>query len=72
MPERLKKSRGVSAFACAIHTANYCLILLGPTVWDNEGILRHEIGHCNGWPQDHRGERSTETPKTIATDYEQN
>jgi hypothetical protein len=51
------KSRRVSAFACAIHTARYCLILLGPTVWDNEEILRHEIGHCNGWPQDHRAAR---------------
>jgi hypothetical protein len=25
--------------------------------WTPEIILRHEIGHCNGWPSDHPGQR---------------
>jgi hypothetical protein len=23
-------------------------------------VLRHEIGHCNGWPGDHKGARAAE------------
>jgi hypothetical protein len=23
--------------------------------WTSDIVLRHEIGHCNGWPGDHRG-----------------
>ena len=26
--------------------------------WTRQIVLRHEIGHCNGWPGDHRGMRS--------------
>lgn len=26
--------------------------------WTPEHALRHEIGHCNGWPKDHPGMRS--------------
>ena len=25
--------------------------------WTRELMLRHEIGHCNGWPGDHPGQR---------------
>jgi hypothetical protein len=25
--------------------------------WTPEIVLRHEIGHCNGWPSDHKGAR---------------
>jgi hypothetical protein len=25
--------------------------------YDPEIVLRHEIGHCNGWPSDHKGAR---------------
>ena len=25
--------------------------------WTTELLLRHEIGHCNGWPGNHPGER---------------
>jgi hypothetical protein len=28
--------------------------------WDFEIILRHEIGHCNGWDGDHKGARHAE------------
>jgi hypothetical protein len=34
-----------------------CLIMLGPATWNDERALRHEIGHCNGWPGDHPGAR---------------
>jgi hypothetical protein len=34
-----------------------CLIMLGPDVWNDERVLRHERAHCNGWPGDHPGAR---------------
>jgi hypothetical protein len=34
-----------------------CLIILGPDVWGDERVLRHEMAHCNGWPGDHPGAR---------------
>ena len=34
-----------------------CLIMLGPVAHDDPNALRHEIGHCNGWPGDHPGAR---------------
>jgi hypothetical protein len=46
-----------TAVACAIHTAQSCLILLGPGTWSRADVLRHELGHCNGWPSDHPGAR---------------
>jgi hypothetical protein len=32
-----------------------CLIMLGPAAWDDERALRHEMGHCNGWSNQHEG-----------------
>jgi hypothetical protein len=26
---------------------------LGPLGWSLKAIVHHEIGHCNGWPEDH-------------------
>jgi hypothetical protein len=51
--------------ACAfpIPAANSCLIVLAPRAtitaagYSEEIIIRHEIGHCNGWPADHNGAR---------------
>jgi hypothetical protein len=39
--------------ACAYHdaSANRCVVLLA------KKAERHEIGHCNGWPQSHEGAR---------------
>jgi hypothetical protein len=34
-----------------------CLIALGPAAWNDERTLRHEIGHCNGWSDQHEGAR---------------
>lgn len=54
----------VEAIACSIRTWDTatgrpiaCLIMLGPKVWDDERVLRHETGHCNGWANDHVGAR---------------
>lgn len=47
--------------ACAFHIADKdggpvsCLIMLGPRHWNDERALKHELGHCNGWPGDHPG-----------------
>jgi hypothetical protein len=30
-----------------------------------EPLLRHEIGHCNGWPADHPNARDPNTGETI-------
>lgn len=52
----------VDAIACTLFTYDNstngsCLIMLGPKAWNDERLLRHEIGHCNGWPNDHVGAR---------------
>jgi hypothetical protein len=31
--------------------------------WTPEIVLRHEIGHCNGWPVDHKGARAVGAPQ---------
>ena len=53
-----------NAIACSYRTYDSvsgetlsCLIMLGPKAHDDERALRHEIGHCNGWPGDHPGAR---------------
>jgi len=30
--------------------------------WTTGLLLRHEIGHCNGWGADHEGERGISWP----------
>jgi hypothetical protein len=54
----------IRAIACSFRTYDTatgqnisCLIMLGPDVHENEQVLQHEIGHCNGWPNDHAGAR---------------
>jgi hypothetical protein len=49
---------------CAFrHGNNGCRIVLADESiikargWTVALIMRHEIGHCNGWPGDHPGER---------------
>ena len=34
-----------------------CLVMLGPVAHDNALVLRHEIGHCNGWTDKHEEAR---------------
>lgn len=52
------------AIACSYRTYNSisgetlsCLILLGPAAQDDPRAMRHEIGHCQGWTNDHPGAR---------------
>jgi hypothetical protein len=54
----------ISIPACIIERTNdTCTIALADdkhfaaTPDTRELIVRHEIGHCNGWPPDHRGAR---------------
>jgi len=47
---------------CSMPLPKSCKIYLGPPQTDRTGVtrnlvLRHEIGHCNGWPGDHAGAR---------------
>jgi hypothetical protein len=37
-----------------------CLIMLGPIAHNDPRVLRHEIGHCNGWSNKHEGARLSE------------
>jgi hypothetical protein len=53
-----------NAIACSYRTYDSvsgatlsCLIMLGPAAHENAEVLRHELGHCNGWPGDHPGAR---------------
>jgi hypothetical protein len=53
-----------NAIACSFRTYDSvsgetisCLIMLGPETWEDERAMRHEIGHCNGWTNDHEGAR---------------
>ena len=41
---------------CVVHIGEQRLLALQASSFEN--ILRHEIGHCNGWPGDHRGART--------------
>jgi hypothetical protein len=34
-----------------------CLVMVGPVAHDNALVLRHEIGHCNGWSDKHEEAR---------------
>jgi hypothetical protein len=34
-----------------------CLIMLGPGTWEDERVMQHEVGHCNGWSNNHERAR---------------
>jgi hypothetical protein len=49
--------QGTNVIGCAGRKPDRCVIYLGP-IPASSGItrninLRHELGHCNGWPADH-------------------
>jgi len=53
-----------TAIACTLRTYNSatgapltCLVMIGPGYHDNERVLKHEMGHCNGWSEKHEGGR---------------
>lgn len=51
---------------CSQRRADSCKIVLVPDAiitmngWTRALMLRHELGHCNGWPGDHPGARGVE------------
>ena len=51
------------ALGCSFRYPNGCLIVLAPddviraAGWEPDIVRRHELGHCAGWPMDHRGAR---------------
>src|SRR5262245_40175826 len=75
--ERMKQLCPKSMFpvtvACSVryNDGKACLIVIGDDKlisrlpWPYQAYLRHEIGHCNGWPADHRGARPL-PPEMIA------
>ena len=41
---------------CAVWRGNSCLVVIIDKIFMGSrpvDVLRHEIGHCNGWPEDH-------------------
>jgi hypothetical protein len=53
-----------NAVACSYRTYDSvsgetlsCLIMLGPGTWEDERVMQHELGHCNGWSNNHEGAR---------------
>jgi hypothetical protein len=56
--------------ACAWHNSKSCVIymvedrVMRERGWTTGLLLRHEIGHCNGWPGDHPGQRGLTAPST--------
>jgi len=59
----LCKQDNPQMLACSMHNSKACLIIMvNDDVmrirgWTTGLLLRHEIGHCNGWAGDHPGER---------------
>ena len=53
-----------SLLACSQRNLNSCVIVLArdevmrQRYWTTGLLLRHEMGHCNGWTQAHEGQRS--------------
>jgi len=58
-----KTGGGSLRLACALRYEDHCTIVRRPEAdllragFTLEVVMRHEIGHCNGWPQDHAGAR---------------
>jgi len=63
MPYICPKTLWPITLACSRRFADgWCHITLAPDAiaksgWPYEVVLRHEIGHCNGWSGDHKGQR---------------
>jgi len=61
---------GKQLLACSTHNHSSCIIvmvkdeIMRQRAWTTGMLLRHEMGHCNGWGADHAGERSVSWPTT--------
>jgi hypothetical protein len=57
--------------AIKVQEARGCIVvianddILKDTPWNYEMVLRHENGHCQNWPGDHKGSRPA-TPENMA------
>lgn len=49
------RNLGADGEACSWVRRGICRIVLptGLTARERASIIRHEVGHCNGWPEDH-------------------
>jgi hypothetical protein len=52
---RAGTAEGKASTYCRVVIANS--EILKDSIWTYETILRHEVGHCNGWGKDHVGSR---------------
>jgi len=58
-----KTAGGALGLACSFRGEDYCKIVRRDEATINakgytlETVMRHEVGHCNGWPEDHAGAR---------------
>ena len=52
--------------ACTFPGTGWCKIVMADDVhgWKSRMLMRHEVGHCNGWPGTHFGARVA-PPETI-------
>jgi hypothetical protein len=61
---------GTKLLACSTRNHSSCIIvmvrdeIMRQRNWTTGMLLRHEMGHCNGWPGDHPGERAISWPTT--------
>jgi|SRR6516162_1137213 hypothetical protein len=59
---------GENLLACSTRNHSSCIIVMvkdevmRQRSWTTGMLLRHEMGHCNGWGGDHAGERSITWP----------
>jgi hypothetical protein len=60
--DEIQKNCPPGTLACAWVTPKVCVVMIPNDDFlkrrggrQYEDILRHEIGHCNGWPSDHGG-----------------
>ena len=69
--DELRTACGKPTLACAFPFEKSCVIIMVDDVvmrtrgWNTGVVLRHEIGHCNGWPEDHPGQRELPWPTTL-------
>src|SRR5262245_57117399 len=72
LDELLAACRGTNRMwlACSMVYEKNCIIYMLPDEttrkhgWTTGLLLRHEMGHCNGWRGDHPGERAISWPST--------
>ena len=61
---------GKNLLACTTRNHSSCIIvmvkdeIMRQRSWTTGMLLRHEMGHCNGWGADHSGERTVTWPTT--------